>query len=137
MTFALALFGLIAMHGLPLTPTAALAATPAGESHHAVASDAVAVDMGHAHHSATAMPLAPVTPVAATSDDAGSTAPHAHSVWHLCLAVLVAVAGLGLAASVGRRITDLMPRARGRLVRVLESRALDPPSLMGLCLLRC
>ena len=83
------------------------------------------------------MPPAPGAPVAANSDDAGSTAPHAHSVWHLCLAVLVAFAGLALAASVGRRLTDLLAVVRGRWIRVLESRALDPPSLTGLCLLRC
>ena len=141
-TAAVALFALVAMHGLPFTGTTpaaapAAAAVPAAASHHAAASGDMAAAMTHDHDPVAAMPAAPAAPVSVTSDDAGSTALHAHSVWHLCLAVLVAVAGIALAVSVGRRITDVIPRVRGRLVRVLESRALDPPTQAGLCLLRC
>lgn len=135
-TAALALFALVAMHGLPITPASATTAAPGGESHHAMAAPDPAAAMGHDHGAGASQASAP-SGAAATVDAATSTTPHSHSLWHLCLAVLVAFAGLTLVASSGRRLADLIPRARGRLVRVLESRALDPPTQAGLCLLRC
>lgn len=121
---ALALFALVIMHGLPL---AASNASP-GPTVHAM--PMVASHEGHA------MPEPTGAAMTQTSPDA--PAPHEHTLAHLCLAVLTG-ALLLLLLVVRRRPLGADPAiaSLATRVRALVPRAVGPPALAELGLLRC
>lgn len=122
---ALALFGLLAMHGWGTPGSAHHGATAAPEmpamsaSTHTVSVDDTRVPAGHSEH---------------RSDD-----PPGHSTWllGLCLALLAGLL-LGLALLFGRRRVALPDTMLPRFVKPpLLTRDRDPPDVLRLCVIRC
>ncbi len=63
--------------------------------------------------------------------------PHEHSLLHLCVAVLVVGLSLALAAVLRRRAGTNVVLTRIAPLRTALTRDTGPPTLAGLCLLRC
>ncbi len=142
LTAGLALLALTAMHALPMSAAhsdPAAAEAPAGA--------AVMAGMHDDHVAGMAMPAdvhaldvgaaTGTTGTTGTANSTGGVPLHQHSLLHLCVAVLVIGLSLALAAGVRRR-----PLTNSALTRIVPMRALltrdtGPPSLAGLCLLRC
>ena len=139
-TAVLALLALTAMHALPMVMGHSDAAS-------AAASDGAVMPVGHvdgmtmpgdAHAVSAAMGAATTFLTAdAVTHSTDGVPPHEHSLMHLCVAVLAVGLFLALAASFRRRPlthdfwTPMAP------VRAVLTRDTGPPSLAGLCLLRC
>lgn len=123
---AVALVALVGMHGLPLVATS----TVGQQSVHATASLVTSHD-----HDGMPAPQDGIALARTASDHAPG--PHSHSLVHLCLAVLLGA--LSVLVLVLRRGTVLGVRAPTSSLRVrsLVPRAVGPPSLSELCLLRC
>ena len=121
---ALALFALVIMHGLPLA-----ASTPSPEpTVHALPV--------MAPHEGDAMPASTGATVAQTSPD--TPAPHEHTLAHLCLAVLTSALLLLLIVVRRRPLSaDVVLASLAARARVLIPRAVGPPALAELGLLRC
>jgi hypothetical protein len=121
---ALALFALVIMHGLPL---AASNASPEPTVH------AMPMAASHEGHS---MPERTGAAMTQTSPDA--PAPHEHTLAHLCLAVLTGALLLLLLVVRRRPLgADLAIASLAARVRTLVPRAVGPPALAELGLLRC
>lgn len=128
---ALAMGALFAMHGMPVVATSM---TPQPSAHSAMPPVAIA---GHADHgAATFVGTTGIGVVETATHD--RPAPHAHSLAHLCLAILAGTLVLLILTLRRRPIAGVsrMAVARER-VRTLVPRAVGPPSLSELCLLRC
>ena len=120
---ALALFALVIMHGLPL---AASTVSPAPTVH----------AMPTTAHEGHVMPASTGVTVHQTSPD--TPAPHEHTLAHLCLAVLTSALLLLLIVVRRRPLgADATRPSLAVRVRALVPRAVGPPALAELGLLRC
>jgi hypothetical protein len=133
-TAVLALLALTAMHALPMAM---------GHGDTAAASDvsdaAVMPGMhaGHVDGMAMASTGESGHAAAAAVHSTDGVPPHGHSLLHLCVAVLVAGLSLALVAGFWRRPWAGIALSRMALARAVLTRDTGPPSLAGLCLLRC
>jgi len=144
-TAVLALLALTAMHALPMgmghsdavagDATAGSVGTPATGLMHAGHVDGMVMS-GVLATANTAAGTVPAT-AAGAKHSTGGVPPHGHSLLHLCVAVLVVGLSLALAAGLRRRLWGSVLLTRMVPVRAALTRDTGPPSLAGLCLLRC
>ena len=135
-TAVLALLALTAMHALPMVMAHSDAAS-------AAASGGAVMPVGHVDgmtmpgdvHGVDAAGAA--TGAASVLHSTDGVPPHEHSLLHLCVAVLVAGLSLAVAAVFRRRRWTSTALTRIAPVRAVLTRDTGPPSLTGLCLLRC
>jgi hypothetical protein len=136
----LALLALTAMHALPMASAHSDAAAPAAASAAMHGGHVDGMVMGAVATVGAVTAIAPgavrATATAAAHNTDG-VLPHGHSLLHLCVAVLVVGLSLALAAVQRRRPWASAALTRMAPVRAVLSRETGPPSLAGLCLLRC
>lgn len=135
---ALALFGLLSMHGWGShTPGQDMAATSATST--------VSMDGGHTPHSQMSVEgdhtsLAIANQARAAASTGGAEMPggdHGASLLGLCLAVLTALlVGIGLLLA-RRRVRIPRPLLPTWPLSVFIGRDRDPPELLQLCVIRC
>ena len=147
-TAVLALLALTAMHALPMgmghsdavagDATAGSVGTPASGLMHAGHVDGMVMSgvLATANTAAGTVPAVPAI-TAGAKHSTGGVPPHGHSLLHLCVAVLVVGLSLALAAGLRRRLWGSVLLTRMVPVRAALTRDTGPPSLAGLCLLRC
>ena len=120
---AAALVALGGMHGLPLVAMS----TSGQQTVHATAS----LTELHDHDAAAG----PHTVSSMASDHAPGS--HSHSLAHLCLAVLLGALSVLVLVLRWPPVLGMCAPVSSRRVRSLVPRAVGPPSLSELCLLRC
>ena len=125
MTAVVALLALTAMHALPMASTRSAV----------VAAEAAVMAGMHDDHVVGLVMAGSAAPAATRSTD--GVPPHEHSVLHLCVAVLAVGLSLALATVLRRRPWTSIALSRMAPVRAVLTRDTGPPSLAGLCLLRC
>lgn len=132
-TAIFALLALTAMHALPMA-AASTSHTPAMAASAAVPDVHVgAMHLGHGD----ATPISPTATATAAAQNTGGVPSHGHTLLHLCVAVLAVALLLLLAARLRQRPWTRPPHLRVPSLRALLTRDVDPPTLAGLCVLRC